>query len=60
MFQWEKGGVKKKPISISEYNMFMKGVDKANQYLAYYSPLRKRVKWPKKVVLCSFQFIGHI
>jgi hypothetical protein len=29
-----KGGIKK-PISISEYNMFMNGVDRANEYLAY-------------------------
>jgi hypothetical protein len=31
--------------------MFMKGVDRANQYLAYYSLLRKTVKWAKKVAL---------
>jgi len=26
----------------------MKGVDRADQYLSYYSLLRKTVKWPKK------------
>jgi hypothetical protein len=31
--------------------MFMKGVDRANQYLASYSLLRKIVKWTKKVAL---------
>jgi hypothetical protein len=31
--------------------MFMKGVDRASQYLAYYSLLRKDVKWTKKVAL---------
>ena len=41
--------VKKKPICIFQYNMFMKGVDRADQYLSYYSLLRKTVKWPKKV-----------
>jgi hypothetical protein len=46
-----KGGVKEKRISISEYNMFMKGVDRADQYLAYYSLLRKTVNWTKKVAL---------
>jgi hypothetical protein len=51
MFQLGKGAVKKKPITISEYNMFMKGVDRADQYLAYYSLLRKTVKWAKKVAL---------
>ena len=29
----------------------MKGVDRADQYLSYYSILRKSVKWSKKVVL---------
>jgi hypothetical protein len=37
-------GQVKKPICISEYNMFMKGVDRADQYLAYYSLPRKTVK----------------
>ncbi len=41
--------VKRKPICIFQYNMFMKGVDKADQYLSYYSLSRKTVKWPKKV-----------
>jgi hypothetical protein len=31
--------------------MFMKGADRADQYLAYYSLLRKTVKWTKKVAL---------
>jgi hypothetical protein len=29
----------------------MKGVDCADQYLSYYSILRKMVKWSKKVLL---------
>jgi hypothetical protein len=29
----------------------MKGIDSADQYLSYYSVLRKSVKWSKKVVL---------
>jgi hypothetical protein len=32
-------------------NMFMKGVDRADQYLAYYSLPRKTIKWTKKVAL---------
>jgi len=31
--------------------MFMKSVTRADQYLSYYSLLRKTVKWPKKVAL---------
>jgi hypothetical protein len=30
---------------------YTKGVDRADQYLSYYSVLRKAVKWSKKVVL---------
>src|SRR5215469_13599735 len=41
--------VLKKPICIFQYNIFMKGVDRADQYLSFYSLLRKTVKWPKKV-----------
>jgi len=41
--------VKKKTICIFQCNMFMKGVDRADQYLSYYSLLIKTVKWPKKV-----------
>lgn len=36
-------------IIILMYNRYMKGVDRADQYLSYYSILRKTVKWPKKV-----------
>jgi hypothetical protein len=31
--------------------MFMKGVDRAGEYLAYYSLPRKTIKWTKKVAL---------
>ena len=41
----------KKPYAFVQYNKFMKGVDSADQYLSYYSVLRKTVKWSKKVVL---------
>jgi hypothetical protein len=48
----------KKPYAIVQYNKFMKGVDRADQYLSYYSGLRKSVKLSKKVVLyllnCAF------
>ena len=41
----------KKPYVVVQYNKFMKGLDRADQYLSYYSVLRKTVKWSKKVVL---------
>jgi hypothetical protein len=34
----------KKPYAIVQYNKFMNGVDRADQYLSYYSILRKSVK----------------
>jgi len=41
----------KKPYAVVQYSKFMKGIDRADQYLSYYSVLRKIVKWSKKVVL---------
>ena len=57
--------VKKKPICIFQYNMFMNDVDRADQYLSYYSMLSKTVTWPKKVCildykLCTFQFFSNL
>lgn len=40
-----------KPNSIMNYNKYMKGVDRADQYLAYYSIFRKTRKWTKRVVM---------
>jgi len=41
----------KKPYAVVQYNKFVKGIDRADQYLSHYSFLRKTVKWMKKVVL---------
>jgi hypothetical protein len=42
----------KKPYTVGQYNNFIKGIDKADQYLSYYYlVLKKTVKWSKKVVL---------
>ena len=41
----------KNPYAVVQYNKFMKGVDRADQYFSFYSVLRKTVKWLKKVVL---------
>lgn len=40
-----------KPISIIDYNNYMKGVDRADQYLFYYSIFKKTKKWTKRVVM---------
>jgi hypothetical protein len=37
-----------KPYAVGQYNKFIKGVDRADQYLNFYSVLRKTVKWLKK------------
>jgi len=41
----------KKPYAVVQYKKFMKGLDRADQYLCFYSVLRKTVKWSIKVVL---------
>ena len=41
----------KKVYAVVQYHKFIKGVDRADQYLTYYSVLKKTVKWSKKVVL---------
>ncbi|CAD1479324.1 unnamed protein product [Heterotrigona itama] len=35
------------------YNRYMKGVDRADQYLTYYSIFRKAKKWTKRVVISA-------
>jgi len=53
----------KKPYSVVQCNKFMKGIDRADQYLSFHSLLRKTGKWSKKKTgtvsakLCSLQCI---
>ncbi|XP_068618055.1 piggyBac transposable element-derived protein 4-like [Battus philenor] len=44
----------KKPESVLDYNKYMKGVDRADQYLSYYPIYRKTIKWSKKVCMYLF------
>ena len=44
-----------KPIMIIQYNTYMGGVDKCDQYLSYYSLGRKSIKWWKKVFFRLFE-----
>ena len=41
----------KKPYSIVQCNKFLKSVERVDQYLTYYSVLKKTVKWPKILLL---------
>ena len=41
----------KKLYAVGQYNKFIKGIDRTDQYLSYYLVLKKTVKWSKKVVL---------
>jgi len=41
----------KKLYAVVQYNKFMKGIDRADQYMSYYSVLKKTVKWSKKLLL---------
>ena len=52
----------KKLYALVQYNKCMKGIDMSDQYLSYYSVLRKNIKLPKKggtvsAKLCSLQHI---
>ena len=52
----------KKPYAVVQYNKFIKGVDRADQYLSYYSILRRTLKSSEKsgtvcAKLCSLQCI---
>ena len=38
----------KKPYAVVQYNKFIKDIDRADQYLSYYSVLKKTKKWSKK------------
>jgi len=40
---------------VVQYNKFLKSIDRADQYLSYYSVLRKSVKSSKKVVFYQLQ-----
>jgi hypothetical protein len=41
----------KMPYAVVQYNKFMEGLDRADQYLSFYSVLRNTVKWSIKVIL---------
>jgi len=41
----------KKLNCVIDYNQHMCGVDRIDQLMAYYTPLRKTIKWYRKVVL---------
>lgn len=47
-----------KPNALIDYNKYMKGVDRTDQYLSYYSILRKIVNWTKRLAMymmnCAF------
>jgi hypothetical protein len=44
----------KKPFAVFQCIKFMKGIDRADKYLSYYSVLRKTVKWPNvSAKLCT-------
>ena len=51
-----RGELVKKPDCVFDYNEHMGGVDRLDQLISYYSPLRKTLKWYKKVVLQVFDF----
>ena len=49
------GEVIRKPLMIDQYNHYMGGVDKCDQYKSNYDIERKSRKWWKKVFLRMFE-----
>ena len=43
----------RKPNCVVQYNEYMKGVNRTDQYLSYYSFVRQTAKWSKKVVVST-------
>lgn len=48
---------KSKPQAILQYNKFMGGVDRQDQYLSYYPFIRKTVRWYKKLGIHILQLL---
>ena len=44
-------GANNKPVALIEYNRWMRGVDKSNQYVSYYHTSHKAVKWWKALFI---------
>ncbi|MCP6497719.1 transposase, partial [Klebsiella pneumoniae] len=40
-----------KPVGVLEYNKYMKGVDRADQYISHFKILRKTKKWTNRVFM---------
>lgn len=51
------GQPRSKPLPIIQYNVYMKGVDRVDQMMAYYPSERKTVRWYKKVFVHFIQVI---
>jgi len=47
----KKGQPIQKPDCVVDYNSSMGGIDRVDQLTSYYTPLRKSIKWYRKVVL---------
>jgi hypothetical protein len=52
----------KKPYAVGQYNKFIKGIDRADQYLSYYLVLKKNVGTIAAklcAIQCIFLCTGH-
>ena len=43
-----------KPLVVYDYTQQMGGVDRNDQYMTYFSPLRRTIKWPTKLAIHLF------
>lgn len=53
----KRGQERLKPLPIVQYNAHMKGVDRADQMMAYYPCERKTLRWYKKIFIHVLQML---
>lgn len=56
-YQDKRGNDKIKPLPIVHYNKSMGGVDRQDQFMAYYPCARKTIRWYKKIGLHIIQLL---
>ena len=54
--KWKTG---KKTNTVRDYNNRMAGIDRAIRMLSYYLPLRKNIRWYKKLIIYILDVLLH-
>lgn len=56
-YEDKRGKEKSKPLPIFNYNKYMGGIDRQDQFMAYYPSTRKSVRWYKKIGIHVVQML---